>query len=295
MKQEVKNIKGAAYISGIGLSIPEKVVTNKDIEKMVDTNDEWIRTRTGINKRRIVEPGIATSDLASEAGRKAISDSGLSNDDIGMIIVATMTPDMSLPATACLVQKTMGLFHAPACDVNAACSGFLYALAVANQFIMTGAYQHILVIGAETMSYITDWEDRSTCILFGDGAGAVVLSHSTNCRGILSTHLFSDGTYSELLTVPAGGSLMPTTHQTVKDRLHYVTMKGNELFRVAVKNMVTADRKLHKLRLLLLTLESKYRRKEVDIKAFDDELNSAKMMARIKIQELNSIDWGAKQ
>ena len=241
MKDAIKKDRLVAHISGIGISIPDKIITNYDLEKMVDTSDEWIKTRTGISERRVVEPGVATSDLATEAAQKAILDAGLEIADIGMILVATMTPDMAIPATACIVQKKLGTTLGVAFDINAACSGFIYALAVADKFIASGAFKHILVIGADVMSHLVDWEDRTTCVLFGDGAGAVILSCSTESGGILSTHLYSDGRYSELLMVPAGGSLKPTTQETVTDRLHYISMKGNELFRVAVKNMVIAS------------------------------------------------------
>ena len=240
MKKGITKDKPAACILGIGISTPEKIITNYDLEKMVDTTDEWIKTRTGISERRIVGPGIATSDLATEAAKKAILDANLSVEDIGMIIVATMTPDMAIPSTACIVQQKLGMTYGVAFDVNAACSGFIFALSVAEKFITSGAVKHILLIGADVMSHLIDWKDRSTCVLFGDGAGAVILTSSTEECGVLSTHLYSNGKYSELLMVPAGGSLQPTTQQTVAERLHYISMKGNELFRIAVKNMVIA-------------------------------------------------------
>jgi 3-oxoacyl-[acyl-carrier-protein] synthase-3 len=229
-----------SFITGLGGCVPERILTNHDLEKMVDTSDEWIKTRTGIKERRIASPECATSDLAIQASRRAIQEAGLTPEEIDLIICATVTPDSFFPSTACLIQKSLGNTTAGAFDLGAACSGFIYALAVADSFIKTGIYNNILVVGAETLSKITDWEDRSTCVLFGDGAGAVVVSASENDSQILSVHLFSDGNFSDLLAIPGGGSRFPCSHETVDKRLHYIKMKGNETFKVAVKCMVNA-------------------------------------------------------
>jgi 3-oxoacyl-[acyl-carrier-protein] synthase-3 len=225
-------------IAGMGAYLPSKTLTNFDLEKMVDTTDEWIRTRTGIRERRIVENGSATSDLALEAGREAIRSAGLKPADIDLVIVATITPDMSFPSTACIVQNKIGAHRAAAFDLAAACSGFPYALSVADGMIRSATYRHILVIGAEVLSPFINWSDRSTCILFGDGAGAAVVSESSSkTRGLLASYLGSDGSAAEILKIPAGGSAMPPTQKTVADRMHTVKMSGSELFKIAVRTM----------------------------------------------------------
>lgn len=226
-------------IIGVGEYLPKKILTNIDLEKMVDTSDDWITTRTGIKQRRLVAKEEATSDLAINAAKKALKDSGLKAQDIELIIVATITPDMSFPATACFVQAGLGAKNAVCFDISAACSGFVYAIAVAQQFIARGAYKNALVIGAEVLSSITDWQDRNTCILFGDGAAAAVLAE-VKSGGILSVHLGGDGTKTNLLMLPGGGSRNPATHTTVEKRLHYLKMQGNELFKSAVKIMTEA-------------------------------------------------------
>ena len=226
-----------AGILGLGCYLPPKKLTNKDLEKMVETTDEWIMTRTGIKERRIASKETATSDLGVEASKLAISDAGLKPEDIDLIIVATITPDMAFPATACIVQDKIGAKNAAAFDINAACSGFVFVLVLAQQFVSTGLYNNVLVVGAEKLTSIVDWKDRSTCVLFGDGAGACVVGRSKD-REIISSFMGADGSGGHLLSVPAGGSRLPTTDETVKDRLHFLKMEGNEVFKTAVRIMV---------------------------------------------------------
>ncbi|OGW85128.1 MAG: 3-oxoacyl-ACP synthase [Omnitrophica bacterium RIFCSPLOWO2_01_FULL_45_10] len=226
-------------IIGLGAYLPERVLTNKELEKMVDTTDEWITTRTGIKERRIARDDEATSDMAVEAAKRALDDARLKPQDIDLIIVATITPDMFFPATACLVQAKIGARTVPAFDVSVACSGFIYGLAIANQFISSGTYKHALVIAAEKLSSITDWSDRSTCVLFGDGSGAAVLG-PVEKGGILSVYLGADGKKGELIKLPAGGSRIPATKKSIEDGLHFVKMNGAELFKHAVKIMADA-------------------------------------------------------
>lgn len=225
-----------AYISGTGSYAPAKVLTNADLEQMVATSDEWIRERTGIRERHLAATGEACSDLAVQAGKRALVSAGLAAAELDMILVATCTGDYPLPATACLVQHQLGATKAAACDLSAACCGFVYALSVADAYVKSGM-RHVLVIGAEVMSAITDWTDRNTCVLFGDGAGAVVVSASNGERGILSTQLRSDGTLCELIMVPGGGSRTPLSEKVVEERLQYIKMKGNETFKVAVRTL----------------------------------------------------------
>lgn len=228
-------------ILSTGRALPEKVLTNFDLEKIVDTNDEWIVKRTGIKSRHIADKNTATSDLALEASRKALDKVNMSPEELDLIMVATVTPDMIFPSTACIVQRELGAVNAAAFDLEAACSGFLYGLTIADQFIKTGMYKNILVIGAETLSKIIDWEDRKTCVLFGDGAGAAIVSVSDDDSEILSTHIGADGTGAEFLAIPAGGSRMPASLETVKNRLHYITMDGSEVFKFAVRKMNSAS------------------------------------------------------
>ncbi len=223
-------------IAGTGSYTPSRVMTNTELERMVATSDDWIRERTGIRERHIAASGEACSDLAVQAGRRALAAAGLAASDLDLILVATCTGDYPLPATACLVQHQLGATKAAACDLSAACCGFVYALSVADAYVRTGM-RHVLVIGSEVMSAITDWSDRNTCILFGDGAGAAVVSASDGERGILSTHLRSDGSLCELITVPAGGSRTPLSEQVVAERTHFIKMKGNETFKVAVRTL----------------------------------------------------------
>ncbi|MDD5432633.1 MAG: ketoacyl-ACP synthase III [Candidatus Omnitrophica bacterium] len=226
-------------IIGLGKYLPQKVLTNADLEKMVDTSDEWITTRTGIKERRLAAKNEVTSDLGLGAAKEAIEDAKLKPEDIELIIVATITPDMQFPATACILQAKLGAMKAVCFDVSAACAGFVYAISIAQQFISQGAYKNALVIGAEMLSSVTDWEDRNTCVLFGDGAGAAVLAE-VNGGGIISTYLGCDGTKVDLLNVPAGGSKHPATAETVAKRMHFIKMQGNELFKIAVKSMTEA-------------------------------------------------------
>lgn len=226
-------------IIGLGKYLPESRLTNKELEKIVDTTDEWIVERTGIKERRIARDDEATSDMAVKAAKKALENAKLEPKDIDLIIVATITPDMFFPATACIVQNKLGVNHAPAFDISVACSGFMYGLAIANEFIKSGAYKHVLVIAAEKMSSVTDWKDRSTCVLMGDGAGAAVLGEVKE-GGILSVYLGADGSKGDLLNMPAGGSRLPASVSTIEGRLHFLKMQGNELFRHAVKIMAEA-------------------------------------------------------
>ena len=230
-----------ASIVGLGSHVPERVLTNADLERMVDTSDEWITTRTGIRERRIAGPDEATSDLALEAARRAMTDADVGPDDIDLIIVATITPDMPFPSTACLVQRKLGAHRAASFDIEAACSGFVYALDIGARFVECGTHETVLVIGAEKMSSVVDWTDRNTCVLFGDGAGAAVLRHRPAGRGLLTTSLGSDGSKAALLELPGGGSVCPATAQSVADRRHFLRMDGKETFKNAVQAMVWAS------------------------------------------------------
>jgi 3-oxoacyl-[acyl-carrier-protein] synthase-3 len=222
-------------ISGLATFVPPKLLTNKDLEKMVDTSDEWILQRTGIRERHIVEPGVATSDLAKEAALKAIAQAGLTPDDIDFIVVGTTTPDMMFPSTACLVQEKIGASRAWGFDLGAACSGFVYALTTATHMVAAGTHRHALAIGADVMSSIIDYTDRATCVLFGDGAGAVVVSPATDGCGIIDFANEVDGSGGKALFMPAGGSLRPASHETVDKRLHYVKQDGQAVFKFAVR------------------------------------------------------------
>ncbi len=243
MHRELRNVG----IIGTGSSLPEREVTNYDMEKIVETSHDWIVSRTGIESRRFADENTATSDLASEAAKKAMEAAGVTADQIDLIIVGTLTPDHIIPSTACIVQEKIGAKNAAAFDLESACSGFVYSVAIGQQFITTGIYNHVLVIGAETMSKILDFEDRKTCVLFGDGAGAVVLGPVGEDKGILSFDLGADGSGGPALMVPAGGTRMPATPQTVKDRLHFLTMDGSEVFKFAVRTMpMTSKRAIEK-------------------------------------------------
>jgi 3-oxoacyl-[acyl-carrier-protein] synthase-3 len=225
-------------ISGTGAYAPEKILTNDDLSLMVETSDEWIRTRTGISQRHIAADDESTSDMAAKAASLAIESAGLAIADIDLLVVATVTPDMAFPNTACFVQKKLGLSKIPAFDIEAACSGFIYALDVARAQMIVGGYRNALVIGAEKLSSITNWKDRTTCVLFGDGAGAVVLSRSDLPNvGVLQTLLGADGTESGILCVPGGGSASPATVETIERSLHKIHMQGNQVFKIAVRVM----------------------------------------------------------
>jgi len=228
-------------IIGTGSFAPPKVLTNSDLEKMVDTSDEWIRTRTGIQERRIAEAEVASSELAAESARRALDSAGLGATSIGLIIVATVTPDMSFPCTASLLQEMLGATGAVAFDLVVGCTGFVYGLAAAREMIATGAYERALVVGAETLSRITDWQDRRTCVLFGDAAGSAIVAPVEEGRGILAYSLGNDGTNADALKLPAGGSRLPASAETVANRQHYLTMNGQEVFKFAVRAMAESS------------------------------------------------------
>lgn len=229
---KLQNVK----IAGTGSYIPEKIISNNDLEKIVDTNDEWIISRTGIKERHIVKDNEITSDISSKAALQALEDAKLSPEQLELIIVATNSPDTIFPATACFVQDKIKSINAATFDLQAGCTGFVYGLITAWQFIVSGFYNNALVIGAETLSKFVDWTDRNTCILFGDGAGAVVLK-ADKVEGILSGCLKADGSGADLIKIPAGASKIPASHETIEQGLHYVKMKGNEVFKYAVKYM----------------------------------------------------------
>ncbi len=242
--------KKLACIIGTGSYLPEKVLTNADLEKIVDTSNEWIVTRTGISERRIAAPDMATSQMGSIAAKRALEKAGLAAEDVDLLIVATITPDMQFPSTSCLVQRQIGAKRAICFDLGAACSGFVYGLEVAQRLLLSGPYKTALVIGAEKISSIIDWKDRNTCVLFGDGAGAAVLALREGSHGILSTFLAADGTAAELLHLPAGGSKIPATVESVNNRLHFLKMQGREVFKSAVLAMgMAADEVLSRANL----------------------------------------------
>jgi 3-oxoacyl-[acyl-carrier-protein] synthase-3 len=224
-------------IVGTGSYLPKSVLTNFDLEHMVDTSDEWIIERTGIRERRIAGKDEAASDLAYEASQRALKVAGIKPKEIDLILLATTTPDMFFPSTACILQDKLNARKAAAFDISAACSGFIYALSIADQFIKGGVYKTVLVVGTEILSRVTDWNDRTTCVLFGDGAGAVVIQPSWDRRGIISTHLHSDGRLKDLLYLPGGGSRNPASKRSIEKGLHYIKMRGNETFKVAVRNL----------------------------------------------------------
>lgn len=228
-------LRRGSTIAGMGRSIPPRVMTNAEIESLVDTSDEWIRARTGIRERRIAAEGLATSDLAVEASEEALRDAGVSADEIDLIIVGTASPDMLFPATACLVQDRLGARHAGAFDASAACSSWAYAVAMGHAAIASGTADTVLVVGAETLSRITDWTDRDTCVLFGDAAAAVVLRPCDPGLGFLAFHLGSDGSGGSLIALPGGGSRSPASADTVQRREHYIKMNGREVYKFAVR------------------------------------------------------------
>lgn len=223
-------------INGTGSYVPDRVLTNADLERTVETSDAWIVERTGIRERRIAAPGETCSDLGVKAAERALTAAGVAAEDLDFILVATCSGDSPLPATACLIQQRLGAGRAAACDLSAACSGFLYALAVGDAIVRSGA-RHVLVVGSEVMSILMDWRDRGTCILFGDGAGAVVLGPTGDDRGILSSHLHSDGSFWDLICVPGGGAKFPPSEKMLSEGLQYLKMKGNETFKIAVRTL----------------------------------------------------------
>jgi 3-oxoacyl-[acyl-carrier-protein] synthase-3 len=224
-------------IISIGSYVPDRVLSNSDLEELVDTSDAWITDRTGIKERRIADDNQATSDLAFEASKIAIERAGLNARDIDMIIVATITGDMPFPSTACFLQNKLGASRAVGFDINATCSGFLYALYIADGLVRSGMHRRILIVGAEVLSRVTDWKDRATCVLFGDGAGAVIVEATSEERGILSMSINSDGSMWELINIPGGGSRNPSSPDTLNQGMHYIQMKGNETFKVAVRTL----------------------------------------------------------
>ncbi len=226
-----------AKIVSTGSYVPERIVTNRDLEKRVDTSDEWIIERTGIRERRIAPKNQASSDLAYGASIAALKKAGVKAKELDTIIVATVSGDMPFPSTACLLQNRLDASNAAAFDIGAACSGFIYGLSIAEGFIKSGARKKILLVGVETLSRFTDWEDRTTCVLFGDGAGAAIIEPSTDGSGVMSTHIQSDGSMWDFIQVPAGGSRIPCSEDSVSKRKHYINMKGNETFKVAVKTL----------------------------------------------------------
>jgi 3-oxoacyl-[acyl-carrier-protein] synthase-3 len=227
-------------IVGVGSYVPSKILTNHDLEKMVETSDEWITTRTGIKERRIAAEDEYTSHMAAEAAKRAMKMAGVKPEEIDLIIIATITPDMPFPATACLVQEKIGAKNAAAFDLEAACSGFIYGLEVGQQFIMSRTYDTVLVIGAEKLSSIVNWSDRNTCVLFGDGAGAAILQNRENSHGLLTAVMGADGAKADLLFMPGGGSRCPATRSSVDARLHYLQMDGKQAFKNAVQAMESA-------------------------------------------------------
>lgn len=227
-------------ITSVGSYVPERILTNAELEKLVDTTDEWIVTRTGIKERHLAADGEFTSDMAAEAARRAMQKAGITPEQIDLIIVATITPDMLFPSTACLVQKKIGARRAAAFDIEAACSGFIYALEIGQQFIMTRTYETVLVIGAERLSSIVNWKDRNTCVLFGDGAGAAILQHRPDAHGLLTACMGADGEKWSLLCMPGGGSRIPATTDSVEAGLHHLQMDGKETFKNAVNAMLGA-------------------------------------------------------
>ncbi|HWP34080.1 MAG TPA: beta-ketoacyl-ACP synthase III [Thermodesulfobacteriota bacterium] len=226
-----------SVVVGTGSAAPARVLTNADLERMVNTSDEWIRTRTGIRCRRIAAPDEATSDLAAAAARPALEAAGLDPAELELIVVATATPDMLFPSTACVLQAKLGAERAAAFDLLAACTGYIYALQVADGLLRAGLYRNALVVGAETLSKVVDFTDRNTCVIFGDGAGATVLVPMAGERGVLSSHLHADGRYGDLVQIPGGGSRIPASVESVSRREHFIKMRGNETYKIAVRRM----------------------------------------------------------
>jgi len=241
MKKELRQVS----IAGTGFYMPEKVLTNKELEKTVDTTDEWIQTRTGIKERRISAEGQTTSDLGAKAALDALADAGLKPEDVDLIVTCTLSPDTIFPSTSCLIQKKIGAGRAACFDLESACSGFNYGLIFAESYIRTGMYDTVLLIGAEQFSKILDWTDRNTCVLFGDGAGAVVLRPArSQDRGIIAHEIGADGNGAELLMMPGGGSRNPASLQTIENKMHYLKMNGKEIYKFATKTMVDIVQKV---------------------------------------------------
>ncbi|HHT9158434.1 MAG TPA: beta-ketoacyl-ACP synthase III [Candidatus Brocadiaceae bacterium] len=224
-------------ITGIGSYLPRKILTNYDLEKMIDTTNDWIIQRTGIKERRITENGVTTSDLATKASLKAMKDAKVSPKDLDMIITSTITPDHFFPSTSCYIQQKIGATRASAFDILAACAGFIYAISIGQSFVSSGAAKTVLVVGAECLSKITDYKDRTTCVLFGDGAGAVILQKSEKKHQILYTNLAADGSQADVLIMPGGGARNPASLESVQKRMHYIQFKGKEVFKLAINNI----------------------------------------------------------
>ncbi len=239
-RSKVRQPSRAVSIVGTGSYVPEKVLTNADLEKLVDTTDEWIVSRTGIKERRIAADGEFTSHMATKAAQRAMEQAGVTAEEIQLIVVATVTPDTFFPSTACHVQRQLGAKNAACFDISAACSGFLYGIEVAQQFISNHTYETILVIGADRLSSIVNWNDRNTCVLFGDGAGAAILRYRANSHGVINTFMGSDGNYGDILNMPGGGCAIPITAENVDQRLNTLHMNGRETFKQAVISMMAA-------------------------------------------------------
>jgi len=234
----------SAIITGTGMSVPARIMTNRDLEKIVDTSDEWIQTRTGIRERRIATPQESVSEFALVAARNAIEMAGVAPKDIDLIICATVTPDAPIPATACLLQHRLGCENAAAFDMQAGCSGFIYGQSVAKQFIVSGRCRNVLLVGAELLSKFLDWSDRTTCVIFADGAGAAVMSGGSLPRGILASALHSDGSMSDFISMEGGGSAHPASEETVAKGMHFIRMRGNETFKIAVRSLEDVSREV---------------------------------------------------
>jgi len=234
----------SAIISGTGMSAPSRIMTNADLERIVDTSDEWIQARTGIKERRIALPSESVSKFAHEAGKNALEMAGVSPLDVDLIICATVTPDVPIPATACLLQHSLGCQQAAAFDMQAGCSGFIYAQSVAKQFIVSGRCRNVLVVGAELLSKFLDWTDRTTCVIFADGAGAALMSEGNLPRGVLASAMHSDGSMSDFIAMEGGGSKFPASAETVASGMHFIKMRGNETFKIAVRSIEDVSREV---------------------------------------------------
>ena len=234
----------SAIITGTGMSVPSRIMTNRDLEKIVDTSDEWIQTRTGIRERRIAQSHESVSEFAVVAARNALEMAGVAANDIDLIICATVTPDAPIPATACLLQHRLGCQNAAAFDMQAGCSGFIYGQSVAKQFIVSGRCRNVLLVGAELLSKFLDWSDRTTCVIFADGAGAAVMSEGSHPQGILASALHSDGSMSDFITMEGGGSMHPASEETLAKGMHFIRMRGNETFKIAVRSLEDVSREV---------------------------------------------------
>jgi len=236
----------SAIVTGTGMSVPDRIMTNRDLEQIVETSDDWIRTRTGIRERRIAGPNEFMSQFAIDASRRALDMAGLAPEEIEIIICATVTPDVPIPATACFIQHGLGCKNAAAFDMQAGCSGFIYAQSVAKQFIVSGRCKHVLVIGAELLSKFLDWSDRATCVIFADGAGAAVMSEGELPRGVLASVMHTDGSMSDFICMEGGGSRYPASPETVSQGRHFIKMRGNETFKIAVRSLEDVSREVLK-------------------------------------------------